>query len=162
MTIYHELGTVSSGTMRPEDLIPKFLNALKTRPGAVSDYLHSLQESPLGNLIHFSDLNWLHDLPEWALDSYLESDSCGWDMEALFEALNEISPPLCYFGAREGDGADYGFWVYPGAVQEAQDDPDIHVDSEPPPDYWLRVSDHGNLEYYERENDGWKSIWSAV
>lgn len=42
---------------------------------------------------------------------YDEGGLSGEDLETLTDLLGELAPPYCYFGANEGDGADYGFWV---------------------------------------------------
>jgi len=31
-------------------------------------------------------------------------------LDDLFQLLDNIAPPNCYFGAHEGDGALFGFW----------------------------------------------------
>jgi hypothetical protein len=33
-----------------------------------------------------------------------------WLLSDLFDALNDIAPDGCYFGAHPGNGSDYGFW----------------------------------------------------
>jgi hypothetical protein len=37
-------------------------------------------------------------------------DSLNEHLQSLIEAINYHCPPFVYFGAIEGDGADYGFW----------------------------------------------------
>ena len=76
-----QLGSISTGTLRPEDLAPVFIEEL---------------------LIRGVDAG---GVPE--------------DMDELYEALNDVCPPFVYFGAREGDGADFGFWVDNVAVDDA-------------------------------------------
>jgi hypothetical protein len=92
-----EPGTVSSGTMRDQDLIPRFLDVLDEHAPAKAEELRDLYPITLENLDE-------HD-SETMARSMLVHD--------LFEALNEIAPEDHYFGAHEGDGADYGFWPVP-------------------------------------------------
>ena len=75
------LGSVSTGTLRTEDLIPAFRNALAATGNSGSLALH---EPPVD------------DRDELA---------------TLEIALQEACPPFVYFGSLEGDGADFGFWV---------------------------------------------------
>ena len=102
------LGTVSHGTMRPQDLIPQFLRAIAVIAHA----------KPAGfNYNHAAALQvaHLHSVPNWVVD---EGDSCpwwdeeesGWLLETLFEGLASVAPEGYYFGAHPGDGSDYGFW----------------------------------------------------
>jgi len=82
------IGTVLSGTMRAEDLIPAFLNLADDLGLSVDTMLQYAT------------------LPE----GYYESEDAMYDLAQLFEALDSIAPEGCYFGAHPGDGSDYGFW----------------------------------------------------
>jgi len=80
--------------MREEDLIPAFEGLLKsagkTLPGRPIE---------VANLLAGRSVS----LEGWErIGFYLN--------EELFDALNEIAPEGCYFGAHPGDGSDYGFW----------------------------------------------------
>ena len=95
-----QLGTVSHGTMRPQDLIPAFLSA-------VGEYCPTEYEQLLANN---------STIPAYVMDEgdeseWWHSEEAGHLLENLFDLLDEIAPPYCYFGAHEGDGSDYGFWV---------------------------------------------------
>jgi len=49
---------------------------------------------------------------------YFESDDAHYDLEVLFDAMNEYAPEGFYFGAHPGDGADYGFWLSESFVED--------------------------------------------
>ena len=103
------LGSVSTGTMRTEDLLPKFADALRNltwkdgqRPASemfstlfqeVTKYFDASDENPV------------------AAPEELSAD--------LQEALTECCPPFVYFGAHPGDGADFGFFPDWDALTEA-------------------------------------------
>jgi hypothetical protein len=55
--------------------------------------------------------------PNWPNESEYEAEQI--IMDALYTALDEIAAPYCYFGAIDGDGADYGFWP---ALESLEDD----------------------------------------
>ena len=86
-----ELGTVISGTLRPEDLIPAFASELR--------FLSEVSAEP-----------W-----EWLLEAAdgadYESESAVELIRELANALNEFAPEGAYFGAHPGDGTDFGFWM---------------------------------------------------
>jgi hypothetical protein len=90
------LGSISHGTMRGEDLIPSFTHELRRLMGNTFEH---------GELVASVEEN-VKTVP-----NYWESEVCVFDLESLFDALNEYAPPWCYFGSHEGDGSDYGFWV---------------------------------------------------
>jgi hypothetical protein len=91
-------GTVSHGTMRPEDLIPAFLDVL---PADRRDALES----------EYSDIVlWVQGVEP--LTPPTDEDISWFLNEVLFDALNELAPHGYYFGAHPGDGADYGFWMH--------------------------------------------------
>jgi len=149
---YLELGTVSHGTMRTEDLIPVFLNTLRS-----FDSENQLFDE------------WKHEIRDIE-DGWIERDPVNADamLDDLFESLNEWCPPYCYFGSHEGDGSDYGCWLDHDSLERAVDDGDVtKVDSG---DSWpcfpeiLDVNDHGNITLYCWDGDECKHIevWSLV
>ena len=97
--------------MRAEDLIPKFIDVLDTlietgtfdagadAPDAVVrlDKLHG----ELGNIERRAEVS-----------GYFDSEEAQYDLEWLFDALDEFAPEGMYFGALEGDGSDFGFWSF--------------------------------------------------
>ena len=97
-------GTVSHGTMRAEDLIPTFCDVLEylvkksaPHPGALNpDHVKLIEE---GRSFTEEDYENNYEAVSWLLN------------EELFVALDSYAPPGFYFGANEGDGSDYGFWV---------------------------------------------------
>ena len=44
-------------------------------------------------------------------ESYYDTEDADFDLEWLFDALNDHAPDGYHFGAHEGDGSDYGFWL---------------------------------------------------
>ena len=107
MKIKYPIGSVSSGTMRTEDLIPTFVVELMfqstRRDSGVSD-----RESHRGLAMRVG-----RAIRE---DGYYDTDASNSDLESLFDALDCYSAPYCYFGSHPGDGADYGWWPS-GGVQ---------------------------------------------
>ena len=95
-------GTVSHGTMRPQDLIPSFLDVLaEVAPAEYQQMMIPGCGFPA--------------VPSYALEDddseWWDSDAASWILECLFDALNDHAPDGHYFGAHEGDGSDYGFWA---------------------------------------------------
>lgn len=106
-----DLGTVSRATMITGDLICSFMTVLEK--WALDLYHHA--EARLGEIkdICLSNHGEVDEDYDAQLEDFLH--------EGLFDALNSIAPPFCYFGAHEGDGSDYGFWVSNEALDEAID-----------------------------------------
>lgn len=84
-----ELGTVSHGTMRHEDLMSSFEQEIK-RLVTPESFCALRNERRL----------WKKSGKFW------KSEYVGY----LFEVMDYLAPEGCYFGATEGDGSDYGFW----------------------------------------------------
>ena len=104
-------GTIIHATLRPQDLLPAFLRELLERSEkAFNAYFSSLEGSPLGRLLHYKTLAW--ECEGKALEAYIASEDCAWDLEALFNALGEHAPEGHYFGAHPGDGSNFGFWKF--------------------------------------------------
>lgn len=141
--MHPEIGTVSWGTMRIVDLVPRLLKVLEefdpgtyrriakddaklialiltaqhdwdlhrepTRTERVRDWaIHAVQ--PVGWLL-WRTVRWnpLGKLPRFCFRDPLE-DASYFLNEDIWDAMNDIAPEGCYFGATEGDGCDYGFW----------------------------------------------------
>lgn len=141
------LGTVSHATMRPEDLIPAFL--------AEIEYLATKKSAQRvrGEIRKIRQECRAGDFSEQERDDYI--------LELLFDALGSIAPPLCYFGAHEGDGADYGFWFSPESLDEGirygsiirVDAGDAYPDRLGTADYIAEVTDHGNVTIIDRNGE---------
>ena len=99
--------TIIRATLRPEDLIPAFVEAL-------SDCLedHSLDCDTLECVKTHGEIQTeLGEIERRTENAgYFESEDCMYDMEYLFDRLNDFAPRDCYFGTHAGDGSDFGFW----------------------------------------------------
>ncbi len=88
-----KMGSISMGTLRTEDLLPAFADALIGLKGT---------QHPIAILCYelTNDPNWACGRPN-AMDV----------LESLTECLNACCPPLVWFGTRPGGGAiNFGFW----------------------------------------------------
>ena len=94
-----EPGSLISGTMRPEDLIPAFLDELERVDPAKADDLQ---------LKHVEFFRQFHRTGKIKGERMI--DGAHSVMEALFDALNERAPEGLTFGAHPGDRADFGWW----------------------------------------------------
>ena len=154
-----QLGSISHGTLRTQDLLPVFLETLTALGGDVP--------SDLECGAHIEYLNWPG--PGTTAcdedDKFWSSEEAMWDMEALTDGLNNLCPPFVYFGTLEGDGSDFGFWVDRDALDEALTRHDV-----PNPDrdgcqvledegVIIQVSDHGNVTAMDMERN---VLWSVV
>lgn len=148
-----EIGVYSDGTMRPEDLIPKFLDALEP--------LHLSQSERAQVRAIRARLN---EAGEYG--AYVGSEEMDWDLDALFDIGNAHTPDYCYFGA--GDGACFGVFPHTYLQQMIEDDGGLTVSdtSEVPAGFVghvLQVSDHGNATLYHGNGHGkLTELWSIV
>lgn len=138
-----KIGTISEGTLRPEDLIPKFLDALKT---VDPDKAAKLREHGQADLY-----------PEAFLEDLVEN------------ILNDYVPPYCYFGANHGDGACFGVWPDIDALQmdshgKGADVLKLNAGDEWPDvngyEYVMVVTDHGNVTLFNAKTR--KEEWAIV
>lgn len=146
------IGSVSSDTMRAEDLIPCFLDVLEQFDKARADGIRE----------EYSGL-----LERLGTDDATEEDADEASMllnETLFDALNDYAPPYFYFGSHPGDGADYGFWLSENAFEDF-DGLRVNDTSEVPEDYAgevLHVNDHGNTTLYAAQDGKLTEVWAIV
>lgn len=94
-------------------------------------------------------------------DAYFTDEESLWDLESLFDMLNEHALPYMYFGAHIGDGSDYGFWVSED-IEECFDGLMVSDLSEVPEKYTgevLNVNDHGNLTLYSVKRGKFSETW---
>lgn len=140
------IGSISEGSLRPEDLIPTFADELRA--------LSRDNPEPYAALIAKADA-WRDG------DATQADDDAAPDIiYSLKDALSEFSPPYCYFGSHPGGGADFGFWPDMESVDEL---PRVNDPSEIPDngtgEDCVYVNDHGNVTVYG--GDG-KIIWDCV
>ena len=99
--------SLSHATMRTEDLIPCFYDFIIDVFG--TNNLDELQLIKIGCTVYHSEyLSEKVDPP----GDYWDSEAASYDLEDLFDLLDEIAPEGYYFGSHPGDGSDYGFWSY--------------------------------------------------
>ena len=141
-----QFGTIIEGTMRSEDLIPAFCDAL--------------DDIEPGNAVTI------------AARAITDFDSnAAWEMaHSLGDELNAHSLPFSYFGAHVGDGADYGFWPDIESLEDsAAHEPDCVLKVDDTGDvptsyrgYVMHVNDHGNVTLYCAQGHDLTEIWAAV
>ena len=147
-----DIGSVSSCTMRTEDLIPAFVwecNHLR------------LSRSERATVREIEKRMRAPD--------YYDSEDSDYDLnEDPFTILDSHCPPYCYFGAHEGDGSDYGVWFASESFDEDCRSGEVLKVSdlgEVPAGHSgmvAQVSDHGNLELYRAVNGRLYSVLSIV
>ncbi|SRR6266478_8412748 len=147
----HNMGTISHATMRAEDLIPRFISELQYQRPLHRAHRKLIREIE-GNMRRMKS------------PKYFENEQVQWDLEALFDALNEYCAPYFYFGAHPGDGSDYGYWLTE-SFQEDFDGLTVSDTSEIPNSYTgevLHVNDHGNMTLYACSRGRCREVWSIV
>jgi len=146
------MGSVSSGTMRLEDLIPCFMPLLReyARDNTREDHIGLLKE--IGERMEDED--------------YFETEEANYDLDDLFDALGEYALPYFYFGAHPGDGADYGYWLSEDFEYEfdGKKISDLsELTEEDKGQEVLHINDHGNMTLYWCDAKGnLEEIWAVV
>lgn len=90
---------ISSGTLRAEDLLPRFMGILKDyAPEKFDSFIKGYPE--LDGWEDFLEADW----------RIISDDTKMNASDDLFGLLNDIAPEGTMFSSTEGDGADFGFW----------------------------------------------------
>jgi hypothetical protein len=147
------IGTVSNATMRNQDLIPSFCAELRYL-GHRSKVLTGIEKR----------VNRALNGQYGERDTYFADEVASFDLESLFNMLEEHAPSYFYFGSHPGDGSDYGFWLSED-IEESFDGLKVDDTSEIPTDYngeVLHCNDHGNLTLYFAKRGKLNEIWSIV
>tara|TARA_R110000765_G_scaffold190693_2_gene295876 strand:+ start:269 stop:766 length:498 start_codon:yes stop_codon:yes gene_type:complete len=161
-----ELGSISHGTLRTEDLLTSFADTLDSfdckafysKVGKDSFELYYPSELILSA---YRCRNYYQE-QELGSNPTIEEDAEYLVNEQLPDALQEYCPPFVYFGTLEGDGSDFGFWPEMDGIQEivniAECDASQGI-SCPDDGVIIQVSDHGNVTVMDMERN---VIWSVV
>lgn len=97
---------ISIDTLRRQDLIPAFIDALDRYCGNIGKAKAQQIMSPGAGFSAFPLYAREDEDSEW-----WDSEDSMYLLEELFDALEECAPEGTYFGTSEGDGACFGFWA---------------------------------------------------
>lgn len=110
-----QFGTISSSSLRSNDIVPRFLNFLENN---AKDKFDEITSKNLDLAEAYKDCEKKHIygdimLIEWnEKNPYWESEEC-FDMIChLIYTIDNLCPEGWYFGQSEGDGSDFGFYSY--------------------------------------------------
>ena len=168
------IGSISTGTLRTEDLLEEFawelhrLDNDSTLPEDVEKLRsssHDMEEGNDGFGERCLNCDELEDdlglLCYEAREGIREQAS--YLVQELSAALNAYAPIFCYFGSHPGDGADFGFWPDVDALEEeiryAEDTEDADTKYLPDANVLVQISDHGNIMVMDMDR---KELWSCA
>ena len=159
-----QIGTVSHGTTRPQDLIPCFLTDLEIlSQESYFAMIRSMHARDRGVAYALAGKRYIgDDHPFWT------EELCYEILSDLFDALSELAPSYCYFGSHPGDGSDYGFWPCFEAIDDAcQDDMAKVGDLSELPDCYRGevciVNDRGNMTIgFVDDSGSFVESWAIV
>jgi hypothetical protein len=100
-------GSVSHGTLRLEDLFPRFLDLLKLVDPEAAGKIDDDVRVSLNAITGEYDNN-----PEYTPEEItrLREDVAPEVLADLQQMLDDAAPAGWYFGTIEGDGSDFGYW----------------------------------------------------
>lgn len=152
-----EIGSVSTGTLRTEDLVEAYAEALEK---LLKKQTTRFKRAPYRAALR-SAAAWERKL----FNPPVLHDDLGVQIaELLGDLLQDFAPSLCYFGAHEGNASDFGFWPSDGSIDDF-DGPRVQAGDPPPRGHlgeYLSVTDHGNLSLMVATRTGTREIWSIV
>ena len=150
-----QLGSISTGTLRQQDLLSAFAQTLSSLES--TKFYAEVGPDSL-ELYHGSELVQQAPAMLNALDNTtaVGNPYVAEYLDWLTDALQEYCPPFVYFGAHPGDGADFGFWPNYDGMTEANID---GLDEFPADGVIVQYSDHGNVTVMDMERN---VLWSVV
>lgn len=120
-------GSVSTGTLKPDDLINAFLPVLRDIDNKT--FLGIAARRPHGSF-YVSTGDYYTDLNEYVVE--------------LIDTLDRLAPKGYHFGTLEGDGSDFGFWEnFPEEDEEPAGD-----ESDEEPESNTLIAAKGMIEVY--------------
>ncbi len=155
---FYPIGSISSGTLRDEDLFATFANELESLANNRRTCVRAKTRLAHRRLV--AELWVEHDNPSEDADL---AEMC----DELSRALEEYAAPYFYFGALEGDGAEFGFYVDSSLFDDPGYFDGLKVAdlSEVPRGYRgevLHINDHGNATLYVATRRGLREVWAIV
>jgi hypothetical protein len=134
------IGTISHGTLLPEDVIP----ALEVT-------------------LNYVDPDGAQEVAARYADwRELDAEVADWYLEELVDLLDEHVPEYCYVGAHPDDPADIGVWPDCDAAELAIADGDAVRVSDPAEvpaqGTAVFVNDHGNMALYVNGKLAWDCV----
>ena len=162
------IGSVSTGTLRPEDLLAAFLHELewqlRRNGGHFSKPENFGERDRLNGLVGEAQDCFAEDGQSIVEEKEAEADELV--NETLPDALSTFALPYCYFGSHPGDGADFGFWPEDiEFVKEQVEFVSSRGEEYPPDDFcgeWLHINERGNCTLYVRSNGQDREVWGIV
>lgn len=166
MSTFPFLGPVSSGTLRPEDLIGPFMDLLDdVLNWRATSGLDSPQDTD--EVAHGHEVLGNVECLMSATGYFDDAEGVLWDLELITNALDILAPPYTYFGSHEGDSACFGYWPawealdgYGSDLPHGDKLPNAPAPHTEP--YFLVVSDYGNATLYEWTGHKWAKVWVIV
>lgn len=154
--LYPQFGSVSTGTLRTEDLLESFKDELEFRCEQ-----HGADKAQYADVLKFADEILTSEDEAFVME--FGSDAVG----ELISSLNDFAAPYSYFGSLPGDGADYGFWPDIDGLETAVFDGEVTKVNDPSeatePGEYAMVNDHGNVTYGWVDDAGkFTTIWDCV
>lgn len=99
------VGSVTRGTLKPEDLLTAFYEHLQVMDGQRASEIRK----EYANV--FESLPQLCNETKDGQRLLMDAGEC---LQALHDALNANAPEGLLFGSHPGDGSDFGFWPVEG------------------------------------------------
>lgn len=144
------LGSVSSGTLRTEDLLNAFGDELEWQMQRNGHFFSQPENFALRDklvALHGEHLNCFAE--DGSLDESKMFDGIADEvLGEIQDALSDyFAAPYCYFGTHKGDGADFGFWASRDSIEEL---PTVEGSDEALAlgEDCKSVNDHGNVTVY--------------
>jgi hypothetical protein len=142
-----QLGSISTGTLRTEDLMHALIGEAEYLFGSTASMDKTLFKA-------YNDADSITDY---------DSDDAGYILDELMDALNTYAPPHVSLGMHPGDGADLGWWGgdFDGCdtvpINQGPNGEGTFVDTEC--ELFVEINDHGNTTVRAMGGD---VIWASV